>query len=428
MSLCHMVPASALLALACSTHVVNEFPDRTVRSDTLSRSIRLELTQNPSVADPRVVFRSAEETEYVDEVEHTTEYAYRPKPALTWTLLGSSVMALLLSSDMRKRGFADYATIASATALTTALSGCFLYIGLPLFHHRAIRHEAVSGRSSAPLDVEVSLNGSPWHRRLNTGSDCLAELELTPILDSLPARKSIGFEAHVADVPEHTCSVEEERSVVDSLVERQATGRQLKEEEERRRREARQQRLRAAEEQRQAEAEAASRAWRSLTSDEQGMLTRCFNYATTDFQLAIIQATELKTYGAFLALSPEGRIRVLRQIGSSIGIPTWSILLQQQLGLPAYLAEAVLAGSSRDVGVDKSLVDIQSANLDSDSAALDGLHLKAITLGGDRPYALINDQILRAGDEIGGMRIVNIESDKVIFERDGTTFTLLLGE
>jgi hypothetical protein len=165
-----------------------------------------------------------------------------------------------------------------------------------------------------------------------------------------------------------------------------------------------------------------------LTSDEQGMLTRCFNYATTDFQLAIIQATELKTYGAFLALSPEGRIRVLRQIGSSIGIPTWSILLQQQLGLPAYLAEAVLAGSSRDVGVDKSLVDIQSANLDSDSAALDGLHLKAITLGGDRPYALINDQILRAGDEIGGMRIVNIESDKVIFERDGTTFTLLLGE
>ena len=56
------------------------------------------------------------------------------------------------------------------------------------------------------------------------------------------------------------------------------------------------------------------------------------------------------------------------------------------------------------------------------------LSLKAITLGGDRPYALINDQILQIGDEISGKRIAKIESDNVTLEQGGRTFTLLLGE
>lgn len=59
---------------------------------------------------------------------------------------------------------------------------------------------------------------------------------------------------------------------------------------------------------------------------------------------------------------------------------------------------------------------------------LANLSLKAITLGGDQSYALINDQILQEGDEISGKRIVSIESDKVTLEQGGRTFTLLLGE
>ena len=56
------------------------------------------------------------------------------------------------------------------------------------------------------------------------------------------------------------------------------------------------------------------------------------------------------------------------------------------------------------------------------------LKLKAVTLGGEHPYALINDQILQIGDEISGKRIVKIESDNVTLEQGGRTFTLLLGE
>ena len=59
---------------------------------------------------------------------------------------------------------------------------------------------------------------------------------------------------------------------------------------------------------------------------------------------------------------------------------------------------------------------------------LANLKLKAITLGGDHPYALINDQILQVGDEISGKRVAKIESDNVTLEQGGRTFTLLLGE
>lgn len=56
------------------------------------------------------------------------------------------------------------------------------------------------------------------------------------------------------------------------------------------------------------------------------------------------------------------------------------------------------------------------------------LNLKAITIGGERAYVLINDQILEEGDQISGKRIVLIEPDKVTLEQGGRTFTLFLGE
>jgi type II secretory pathway component PulC len=56
------------------------------------------------------------------------------------------------------------------------------------------------------------------------------------------------------------------------------------------------------------------------------------------------------------------------------------------------------------------------------------LKLSAITQSGTKAYALINDQILEAGEVIAGKRIVSIDQDKVILEQGGRTFTLLLGQ
>lgn len=59
---------------------------------------------------------------------------------------------------------------------------------------------------------------------------------------------------------------------------------------------------------------------------------------------------------------------------------------------------------------------------------LANLKLRAITIGGDRASALINDQILEEGDVISGKRIVAIASDRVTLEQGGRTFVLMLGE
>lgn len=59
---------------------------------------------------------------------------------------------------------------------------------------------------------------------------------------------------------------------------------------------------------------------------------------------------------------------------------------------------------------------------------LASLSLRAITLGGEKPYVLINDQILEEGDQISGKRIVKIECDRVVLEQGGRTFNLMLGE
>jgi hypothetical protein len=56
------------------------------------------------------------------------------------------------------------------------------------------------------------------------------------------------------------------------------------------------------------------------------------------------------------------------------------------------------------------------------------LKLKAITQSGSKAYALINDQILEAGEIIAGKKIVSIEKDKVVLEQGDRTFTILLGQ
>jgi hypothetical protein len=56
------------------------------------------------------------------------------------------------------------------------------------------------------------------------------------------------------------------------------------------------------------------------------------------------------------------------------------------------------------------------------------MNLSAITIGGDKAYALINNQILEVGDQISGKRIIEIQAEQVILEQGGRTFTLLLGE
>jgi type II secretory pathway component PulC len=56
------------------------------------------------------------------------------------------------------------------------------------------------------------------------------------------------------------------------------------------------------------------------------------------------------------------------------------------------------------------------------------LHLTAISLSGARSYALINDQILSVGESVNGYKVTEIQSAKVVLNKNGYSFTLTLPE
>jgi hypothetical protein len=228
----------ALLTVSCSTKFVDSFPDRTLRSDIHSSNIRLELVRPPSASTPLVVFHSARETEHVDQVEYTSEYIRTPKPALTWGLLGASVISFFASMDMMNgAGSIKYAPATLLASVSLALSAGYLHYVQPGHRFKTHRSEAIRRKTSRPLDVDVSLVGGRWHQRLKTDTDCEAAFGLHVILDSIPARKNIVLEAHVVGRPEHACSVRIERGLLDSLAQKRARERRLKAAEERQLRE-----------------------------------------------------------------------------------------------------------------------------------------------------------------------------------------------
>ena len=56
--------------------------------------------------------------------------------------------------------------------------------------------------------------------------------------------------------------------------------------------------------------------------------------------------------------------------------------------------------------------------------ALDKMKLSGISVRGKNRFALINSEIVKPGDIIGGMKVVTIERDKVILSMDGNNYTL----
>jgi hypothetical protein len=56
------------------------------------------------------------------------------------------------------------------------------------------------------------------------------------------------------------------------------------------------------------------------------------------------------------------------------------------------------------------------------------LHLSGIMWDEKKPAAIINDNIVSAGDEVQGKKIIKIEKDKVILQEDGQEYILRLEE
>lgn len=56
----------------------------------------------------------------------------------------------------------------------------------------------------------------------------------------------------------------------------------------------------------------------------------------------------------------------------------------------------------------------------------EGLNLTGVIYDGESPVAVINDVIVHEGDEIEGVKVIKIEQNSVVLEKDGKPFTLEL--
>lgn len=56
----------------------------------------------------------------------------------------------------------------------------------------------------------------------------------------------------------------------------------------------------------------------------------------------------------------------------------------------------------------------------------EGLNLTGVIYDGESPVAVINDIIVHEGDEIEGVKVIKIEQNSVVLEKDGKPFTLEL--
>lgn len=59
-------------------------------------------------------------------------------------------------------------------------------------------------------------------------------------------------------------------------------------------------------------------------------------------------------------------------------------------------------------------------------AGLEGLNLNGIVWDEDAPYAIINTDVVKVGDKIGGMLVVEITETSVVLEQDEKRHTLEL--
>ncbi len=71
---------------------------------------------------------------------------------------------------------------------------------------------------------------------------------------------------------------------------------------------------------------------------------------------------------------------------------------------------------------------VQARRYIDDESTVAALKLGGISVRGEDRYALINKQIVRPGDEIGGMYVERIEKDRVIISREGRSFVLTWGQ
>lgn len=80
------------------------------------------------------------------------------------------------------------------------------------------------------------------------------------------------------------------------------------------------------------------------------------------------------------------------------------------------------SGNNAEWGRDPFVMDASGVNVQG----IEDLALNGIAADKENPYAIINNDVVKLGDEINGMTVIEITEDNVVLERDGQKHTLEL--
>jgi hypothetical protein len=150
------------------------------------------------------------------------------------------------------------------------------------------------------------------------------------------------------------------------------------------------------------------------------------NAYTKDTQYAVsIQVREVtpKRCSVRMKTSRNGEPRVNKEAIDAI----W-VLMQRQVLMKEPINESVMksspltSGNTEKATTTAETREIGTAASSTNTQQKSSIVVKGIVWGGDRPAALIGDQIIREGGSISGARVVKITRDSVEFEMNGTTW------
>lgn len=75
-----------------------------------------------------------------------------------------------------------------------------------------------------------------------------------------------------------------------------------------------------------------------------------------------------------------------------------------------------------------SSVDMKNVLQKMIDPKIDNFQLTAVSVNGDKSFAIINDKILGVGDEISGFRVIEIQKSSVMLRKNNFTFTIKIEE
>ncbi|GEM_PF-2425526 len=345
----------ALASMRCAVQVVNT-KTAVVRSDTTELVTNLDVRSEPTSERPVARFRAYSTAFVKDTRVRTSTVKYRPVPAVWATTVAASlaggVAYLWLSRSGRVVLGRDILAVSIGPLAGMALAS------LGTFRRTATLID--TSRLTTPLPVVVKCGGTQV-ATLGPDSYGGASLELKDHLGSLPVLTSdtvLTVTAVGAQVPSRDLSLTRaayaaaiEAHRVD--VEQQARAkRDMAAAIER----ARQDSIAQV---RQAKQDSVARAYRaaaaldrivaSLDETDLELLRRKLMYADAEFQAIvamprIAKPLGISSYGDFLGLPMRSRVWALREIAHMSGGESFtaSLLLQEVLHIPAYLAEKIL--------------------------------------------------------------------------------------